>query len=144
MPRLAHGIRLFAVIAVVASARPAHAQLAGNLPIDPFRPAIDSRGYLTINASQPLGDRELSFGLGSLAWGHHLLKFEAGSATYSVDDVITATLIAAVGLKLGPAELEFGASMPFSIMSGDRGPDDLGVASDPNDDKRYQVDGQGL
>jgi OOP family OmpA-OmpF porin len=141
MPRLAVGLRLCAVLLAVAP--PARAQPAGNLPIDTFRPAIDSRGYLTINASQVLGDKEVSFGLGSLSWGHRLLAFEHGTATYSVDDVITATVIAAVGLHVGPAELELGASVPLSIMSGDRGPDDLG-APGPNDDMRYKLDGQGL
>ena len=147
MPRLAPGLRLPALISLVVvlgGARAVSAQPAGNLPIDPFRPAIDSRGYLTINGSQPLGDKELSFGLGSLAWGHHLLKFASGDATYAVNDVITATLIAAVGLHVGPADLEFGASLPLSILAGDRGPDDLGVPADPNDDVRYQLDGQGL
>ncbi len=144
MPRLAHGIRLFAVFAVVTSSGAALAQPAGNLAIDPFRPAIDSRGYFTINGSQTLGHAELSFGLGSLSWGHRLLAFENGAATYSIDNVITATLIAAFGFHLGPAELELGASLPLAILSGDRGPDNLGVASDPNDDMLYKVDGQGL
>ena len=144
MPRLAHGFRASIVIAIVASSSPLLAQPAGNLPIDTFRPAIDSRGYLTINSSQPLGDKEVSFGLGSLAWGHRLLAFENGVATYSVDNVITATLIAAAGFHLGPAELELGASLPLAILSGDRGPDNLGVANDPTDDVRYHVDGQGL
>ncbi len=143
MSRLASAIRLSAAFVLVATA-PVAAQQAGNLPIDTFRPAMDSRGYLTVNASQMLGHNELSFGLGSLSWGHKLLGFENGTATYSVDDVITATLIAAYGLKLGPLELELGASVPLSILSGDRGPDDLGAADNPNDDQRYQLDGQGL
>ena len=134
MPRLAVGLRLSMVLVLAAS--PALAQPAGNLPIDPFRPAIDSRGYLTVNASQVLGDRELSFGLGALSWSHHLLRFDNGGATYSVDDVITATLIAAYGVKLGPAELELGASVPLSVMSGDRGPDTAVM--------NFKVDGQGL
>jgi len=143
MPRLAAGLRLSAALVMLAVA-PALAQPAGNLPIDPFRPAMDSRGYLTINASQMLGHKELSFGLGSLSWGHELLTFKNGTATYSVDDVITATLIAAYGFHLGPAELELGMSVPLSILSGDRGPDDLGAADNPNDDMRYQLDGQGV
>ena len=140
MPRLALG-RLLCCCLVLAAA-PAAAQPAGNIELDAFHPAMDSRGYLTVNASQTLGDREVSFGLGSLDWGHHLLEFHSGTATYSVDDAITATLIAAVGLKLGPADLEFGASLPFSIMSGDRGPDF--VASDPTMSKQYKFDGQGI
>jgi OmpA-OmpF porin, OOP family len=140
MPRLAKG-QLLSVCLVLA-ARTAAAQPAGNIELDAFHPAMDSRGYLTVNASQTLGDREVSFGLGSLDWGHHLLAFHSGDATYAVNDAVTATLIAAVGLKLGPADLEFGASLPFSIMSGDRGPDF--VASDPNMSKQYKFDGQGI
>ena len=143
MPRLAIGLRAFCVSVVLAGV--AFAQPAGNLPIDTFRPAMDSRGYLTINASQVLGHGELSFGLGSLSWGHRLLEFQGDNgATYTVDDVITATLVAAVGFKLGPAELEIGASVPLSIMAGDRGPDDLGALGDPNDDQLYKLDSQGL
>ena len=122
----------------------AWAQPAGDLSLDTFRPAIDSRGYLTLNASQPLGHREFSFGLGSLTWGHKLLRFEEGTNTYEVKDVVTATLIAAFGFHLGPLELELGGSVPLSILSGDRGPDELGAPGDPNDDKDYKIDGQGI
>ena len=114
----------------------AAAQSAGNLTLDTFRPAIDSRGYLTINASQTLGDREVSFGMGALDWGHHLLSLQNGANTYAIDNMISATLIAAVGLHVGPAELEFGASVPFRIMAGDRAPDTVA--------KNYKVDGQGI
>ena len=48
---------------------------AGNIPLDTFRPAIDSRGYITVNASQVLGDKELSFGLGVARLGPRLLHF---------------------------------------------------------------------
>jgi len=147
MPRLAIGRSLSAVGFVVASvvyARVAAAQPAGNVTLDPFRPAIDSRGYLTVNASQTLGHGEMSFGLGSLDWGHHLLELDANGNSYSIDDMLTATLIGAVGLHLGPAELELGASVPLRIMSGTRGPGSLGDPSTPNDDKTFGVDGQGL
>jgi len=145
MPRLAIGRSLLVVLLFVAPyARPARAQPAGNVTLDAFRPAIDSRGYLTVNASQVLGDGELSFGLGSLAWGRHLLELDAHGNSYSIDNMITATLIAAVGLHLGPAELELGASLPLAIMSGNRGPGTLGDPTTPNDDKTFGVDGQGL
>ncbi len=143
MPRLALGLRAFSVCSALAGV--AFAQPAGNVPIDAFRPAMDSRGYLTLNASQTLGHGELSFGLGSLSWGHRLLEFQGDNgATYSVDDVVTATLVAAVGLQLGPLDLELGASAPLSIMAGDRGPDNLGALGDPNDDQLYKLDGQGI
>jgi OOP family OmpA-OmpF porin len=142
MPRLAIGRSWFLV--GLFSASRAVAQPAGNVTLDPFRPAIDSRGYLTVNASQMLGDRELSFGLGSLDWGHGLLRLDGNGNSYSIDDMITATLIAAVGLHLGPAELEFGTSLPLRIMSGSRGPATFGDPDTPTGDKIFGVDGQGL
>jgi outer membrane protein OmpA-like peptidoglycan-associated protein len=142
MPRLATG-RSLSIVLLLAASR-AVAQPAGNVTLDPFRPAIDSRGYLTVNASQVLGERELSFGLGSLDWGHQLLELDANGNSYSIDNMVTATLIAAVGLHLGPAELELGASLPLRIMSGSRGPGTSGDPSTPNDDKTFGIDGQGL
>src|SRR5512143_465927 len=122
---------------------PAAAQQAGDVPLDTFHPAMDSRGYLTVNASQVLGHKELSFGLGSLDWGYKMLNFEGGGNTYDVNNIVTATLIAAFGLKAGPAELEFGASLPFGIVGGDRGPDFTGMPG-PNDDKDFKLSSQGL
>jgi OOP family OmpA-OmpF porin len=119
-----------------ASAAPAVAAPAGNIDLNDFHPAMDSRGYLTVNASQVLGDRELSFGIGSLEWGHHLLELNGDGKTYSIDNIIQATLIAAYGIKAGPVELEFGASVPFLIMNGDRGPD-VGT-------NEFKLDGQGI
>lgn len=113
------------------------------IAIDDFRPAIDSRGYLTLNASQVLDHGDMSFGLGSLQWGHRLLSFENGPATYSVDNMISATLVAAFGVRAG-IPFEVAASLPFTIMNGSRGPDALGDPNDPNDDKLYRLDGQGL
>ncbi|MBA3542219.1 MAG: hypothetical protein H0T79_21570, partial [Deltaproteobacteria bacterium] len=109
------------IAAILGSTAAASADVAGNIDLNGFRPAMDSRGYLTINASQVLGDKELSFGLGALDWGHKLLTFDGGTNTYSVDNIISATLIAAFGIHAGPLELEFGASVPFTIMNGDRG-----------------------
>ena len=75
---------------VAAGGGAAFAGPAGNLDLNVFHPAMDSRGYLTINASQVLGDKEVSFGLGSLDWGHHLLKLEGNGATYAIDDIISS------------------------------------------------------
>ena len=136
------GLPLLALVSLTGTAV---AQPAGDLQLDPFRPAIDSRGYLTINASQTLGHKEVSFGLGSLSWGHRLLEFQGDNgADYVVNDVITATLIAAVGFKVGPAELQFAASAPLTIVSGDRGPDDPGSPTNANDDRNFKIDGQGV
>jgi outer membrane protein OmpA-like peptidoglycan-associated protein len=132
--RTVRGYCIAAVLFAV-SAR-AGAEPAGNIDLNAFHPAMDSRGYLTVNASQVLGDKELSFGLGSLDWGHSLLKLDGRGNTYSIDDIIAATLIGAFGLHVGPAELEFGASVPFLIMSGDRGPD--------QGQNQFKLDGQGV
>jgi OmpA-OmpF porin, OOP family len=141
MPRLAIGR---ALPIVLLCTRVVAAQPAGNLALDPLRPAIDSRGYLTVNASQLLGDREVSFGLGALAWGHRLLTLDGGGNAYAIDDLITATLIAAVGLHLGPLELELGASVPLAIMSGSRGTTTVARPGLATDVQEHRVDGQGL
>jgi OOP family OmpA-OmpF porin len=135
-------------VAVLVTATAARAQTAGNIDLNVFRPAMDSRGYITVNASQPLGHLDFSFGLGALDWGYRLLRFEEGDGdddpVYSIDNVITGTLIAAVGLKFGPIELEPGISVPIGIMSGDRNPDDAGDPNTPNDDENFELEGQGL
>ena len=104
------------IAAAIAGATPAWAQPAGDIDLNVFRPAMDSRGYLTINASQMLGHNEVSFGLGALDWGYKMLSFESGANTYSIDNVVAATLVAAYGLKFGPLELELGASAPLRTM----------------------------
>ncbi|MGN6108882.1 MAG: OmpA family protein [Kofleriaceae bacterium] len=136
---------LSAALGIVCASRPARADSAGPIELSTFRPAIDSRGYLTVNASQVLGHGDISFGLGSLDWGHGLLKLDgAGENRYTVDNIFTATLIAAVGLKFGPVELEVGASAPLRLMNGDRNPDSIGDPANPNDDKQFNIDGQGF
>src|SRR5438309_430487 len=94
--------RVALALFIVGWAASARAQSGGDVPLDTFKPAMDSRGYLTVNASQVLGDKEFSFGLGALDWGHHLLQLGEGSTCskttgapcYLVNNMITATLIA--------------------------------------------------
>ncbi len=133
-----------ATIATIAGSSAAHADTGGNVDLSSFRPAMDSRGYLTINASQVLGDKEVSFGLGSLDWGHHLLELSGnGDHTYTINNIITATLVGAFGIHAGPVELEFGISAPFKLMAGDIAPDKTNQPNS-NDNKDYKVDGQGI
>src|SRR6476659_5896569 len=124
MPRLALATALLCIPAAAA----AQAPTAGNMQLDEFHPAIDSRGYLTLNGTSVLGSEELSFGLGSLEWGRHMLAFQSAGASYSVDNVVSATLVAALGLKVAGVPFEVGASLPFSIMNG----------------TQDRIDGQGL
>src|SRR5215831_16184510 len=112
MPRLA--LSIF-VVCIWTTAR---AQPAGDLQLDGFRPAVDSRGYLTLNAAAVLNHGELSFGLGALEWGRHLLVFHGGGASYSIDNVVSATLVGALGLRVAGVPFEVGASLPFSVING--------------------------
>ncbi len=134
------------VLVVLALALPSttFAQNGGDVELSFFRPAMDSRGYITVNASQVLGHNEFSFGLVT-NWGRGLLRLENGDNEYVVSDIITPTLIGAYGLKLGPVELEFGLSLPLVVMSGDRDPNsDGGTPDDPRDDERFGFEGQGI
>jgi OOP family OmpA-OmpF porin len=135
---------VLSVVAFALVAAPSAAKAQGaDVNINPFHHAMDSRGYLTLNSSQTLGNKEFSFGLVT-DWGFKLLEFENGENTTSIDNIITPTLIAAAGLKLGPAELEFGVGVPFVVVAGNRDPDFVGDPGTPNDDMRFKIDGQGL
>ncbi|HUS27007.1 MAG TPA: hypothetical protein VMZ53_00805, partial [Kofleriaceae bacterium] len=104
------GVLAFAVLGISSTAS------AQSIAIDEFRPAMDARGYLTLNGSQTLGHTEMSFGLGSLEWGKNLMSEDVGPG--AVDNMVSATLVAALGLHAGPVPLELGASLPFSIVDG--------------------------
>ena len=97
MPRLA----LVTLLPCLFVARAAFAQES--------HPAMDARGYLTIDGSQTIGHEEMSFGLGSLDWGH---------GVPGDNDLVSATLVGAIGLNLYGIPLELGASLPVSIASG--------------------------
>jgi OmpA-OmpF porin, OOP family len=106
-----------ASLLIVILARPAGAQdmVGGNVDLEAFRPAIDSRGFVTVNASQILGHKDLSFGLVT-TWGFRVLELEKDGMRYTVENLVTPTLQAAFGL-FGVAEV--GVTAPFHVMSGD-------------------------
>jgi outer membrane protein OmpA-like peptidoglycan-associated protein len=113
----------------------------GDVELSAFRPAIDSRGFITVDGADSLESGQLSLGLVS-SWARGLLRLDGGGATYAVENVVTPTLIAAYGL---PAGLEVGMSLPFGVVSGRRTPiDDNGTPMDPYDDDRRRVAEQGL
>jgi outer membrane protein OmpA-like peptidoglycan-associated protein len=105
MPRLAIALPCL-LVSSVALAQEAH-------------PAMDARGYLTLDGSQTIGHEELSFGLGSLDWGH---------GVPGDNDLVSATLVAAFGLRPFGLPLELGASLPISIASGATDAQGLGNA----------------
>ena len=105
MPRLAIVLPCL-LVSTVAYAQESH-------------PAMDARGYLTLDGSQTIGHEELSFGLGSLDWGH---------GVPGDNDLVSATLVAALGLQPFGLPLELGASLPISIASGTTDAQGLGDA----------------
>jgi len=128
----------------------ARAQQGGNVDLDSFRPAMDSRGYITVNASQVLANKDISFGLVT-DWGHNVLHltgpaftqtgYDKGNAEYIVEDVISPTLQMAFGIA---NFLEIGASLPFRITSGTWNPNFTGDANDPRDNDQFNFSSQGV
>ncbi|HTR56053.1 MAG TPA: OmpA family protein [Kofleriaceae bacterium] len=110
--------RIIVILPLVLLARIASAQPAGNLQLDEFRPAMDAHGFLSLNGSETLAPEDISFGLGALDWGHHMLALGNGMESYSVNNLVSATLVGAVGIPVGGLHLELGASLPMSIVDG--------------------------
>ena len=148
------GLAALLLLAAGAVAPPAGAQEVGklrNAPVDlqVFRPAVDSKGFITLNASQILAPRDFSFGL-TLTLARKPLSFdgtaEGQPTSWSVDNLITSSFQGAVGLfarrQIG---LELGFVLPVSILSGQANPPDPGAnPNNTNDDRDYRFDGQGL
>jgi len=118
----------------------------GPVDLQVFRPAIDSKGYTTLNGSQILAPGDFSFGLVS-TWARSPLRLEAGEfERFNVENLITTTLTGAIGLvSQRHFGLELGITLPIAIVTGrglpqDRGPD----LQDPNDDRDFTFEGQGL
>src|SRR5215471_18035459 len=105
-----------------SSARAQDAQGAA-FSLQNFRPAVDSKGYVTVNASQILGHLDFSFGLvGNYA--HDVLNLQRTDASgfktrFDVEHFLTPQLQGAIGLFKW---VELGASLPVHIMFGSRSP----------------------
>jgi outer membrane protein OmpA-like peptidoglycan-associated protein len=112
-------------------ASPASAQVSGGpIDIQLFRPAIDSKGYITLNASQVLRHLDVSFGL-VVNWSRKPLAIASpgtawknadGTAIdsrYDIENLVTANLQAALGLF---KHFEVGLGLPITIWNGDTDP----------------------
>lgn len=121
----------------------AHADEGGDMDLQSFRPALDSKGMVTLERSQVLGHLEPSFGL-ITNWAAGLLKMEGQGNRYEVQHILSPTLVGALGLQPLGLDLQLAMALPFRVMSGDRGPDDNGGTLNPNDDLNYSFEGQGL
>ncbi|MBW2731911.1 MAG: OmpA family protein [Deltaproteobacteria bacterium] len=127
-------------------ALPAAAQSSGG-PIDLqlFRPAIDSKGLITLNASQVLGHLDVSFGL-ILNYSRRPLSLvgtggicAAGQdcSRYRINNMVTGNLQAAIGLF---KHVELGVGLPLTFWNGDTDPDEVAANTNPD---TGDIDAQG-
>jgi OOP family OmpA-OmpF porin len=150
-PRRLLALSTFCVLALAGLGQAGAQQVGkltnGAIDLQVFRPAVDSKGFITLNASQILAPKDFSFGLVS-TWSRTPLDFEGNVAgaesTWAVDNLITSSFQGAVGIfALRQIGVELGIVLPINIMSGRADPTDLGTAN-PNDDREYKFDAQGL
>ncbi|HTJ47478.1 MAG TPA: OmpA family protein [Kofleriaceae bacterium] len=83
------------------------ARAGGDIPLDAFRPAVDSRGFVTVDGAAVLDPGQLSFGLVT-SWSKKPLD--------GIDDLISPTLVGAIGVF---DRAELGVALPLGIVSGD-------------------------
>jgi OmpA-OmpF porin, OOP family len=127
-----------AFLIVILSSLPARAQDASApaFSLQNFRPAVDSKGYITVNASQILGHLDFSLGLvGSYA--HEVLHLSGQGAQLDVEHYLTPQLQFAIGLFKW---VELGVSLPVHIMFGSRSP--KFTDADPNQNNSLTFSGQ--
>jgi outer membrane protein OmpA-like peptidoglycan-associated protein len=133
-----------AVLAVVATGflAQARAQLQ-NAPVDlqMFRPAMDSKGFITVNSSAVLGQWDVSFGLVT-SYARQPLTLTSSCCTpmqatkFQVGTLVTPSLQGAVGFtRLPHLGFELGMILPMAIISGQSYPSDPGngAANSGND-----------
>ncbi len=109
------GASLMGALATTAST--AHAQdyplQQGSFDLRLFRPAVDSKGLITINGTDILGRGAFSFGL-ILDVGTNLARIGPGGSAL-VDSMISGNFHANVGIG---DVLVLGAQVPFHLVSG--------------------------
>jgi len=147
---------LVAAIFVTAAAgfsSSANAQLQ-NAPVDIeiFRPAMDSKGFVTVNSSAVLGQYDISFGLVT-SYARRPLRFTGAgmpfnnqAGVFSVDTLLRPSLQAAIGfLSLPHLGAELGIIIPMGVVAGRSTPsDDGGTPTATLDDREWTFGNQGL
>jgi outer membrane protein OmpA-like peptidoglycan-associated protein len=161
-------IGLTVLVLGTAVAAPARAQLK-NAPVDlqVFRPAADTKGYITLNGAQILAPLDVSFGMVTTgAWKP--LVLENGTWSYNnntqarsltMNFLLTTTLQGAIGIvSTDHVGFQFGLAVPIGITDGEGLPYDPGAVNgrkyaDPttgsntngtNDDIHHLMNYQGL
>src|SRR5437016_13574154 len=90
-------LAVMAVLASLVGTPLARAQKLEPIDLEIFHPAVDSKGYITLNASQILGQFDISFGLVT-TWGRNVLQLGDEKNGFLVQNILTPQLQAAVGL----------------------------------------------
>jgi OOP family OmpA-OmpF porin len=126
----------------------AHAQLK-NAPVDLeiFRPAMDSKGFVTVNSSAVLGQFEFSFGLVT-SYARRPLVLQGGNVgnpaeptKFYVDTLLRPSLQGAMGFtKLAHLGIELGIIVPMGVVAGHGSPSDPST----NPTKEWTFSNQGL
>jgi OmpA-OmpF porin, OOP family len=130
---------------------PAHAQLA-SAPVDleVFRPAMDSKGFISINSSAVLGQFDLSFGLVTSYARKPLVlngngTFGGQPNSFVVENLVRPSLQAAIGFSSLPhLGLELGIILPMGVVSGRSNPTDTMGTMSTIDDRQWTFSEQGL
>ncbi|HEX7506722.1 MAG TPA: hypothetical protein VF550_08105, partial [Polyangia bacterium] len=159
------GLTLLALTTVAGA--PAQAQIV-SAPIDlqVFRPAADTKGYITLNGAQILAPLDVSFGM-IVTGGWRPLNLDAGrtvqtgtvtqESQYRMNFVLTTTLMGAIGIvSTDHLGLQFGIALPLGVTSGEATPYDPGApngrpytyngsqTNGTNDDVHFQTNYQGV
>ena len=147
MPRRSrlYAVALSLLVLTLVPATAAAQQGGGPIDIQTFRPAVDSKGYITLNASQPLGHLDVSFGLvvnyalnvmsmysdtssagkvwcspGTAAGTCSVGADGHAPSAYNIENMVSGHFQLALGLF---KYFEVGLSMPVTIWTGDTDPD---------------------
>ena len=147
-----HVFGLALTLALIGAVAPAQAQLnSGQIDLQIFRPAADSKGYFTLNGAQVLAPLDVSFGLvTTIAWQPLKLSGVAAldntiKSAVTVNNLITTTLQGAIGLVQGDhLGLQLGLSLPIVVLAGEGTPADTRNDPNPNATIQHQMDAQGV
>src|SRR6184192_4404939 len=118
--RRSAALTVFGLLLVISPRARAQDAQGSAFSLQNFRPAVDSKGYVTVNASQILGHLDFSLGLvGSFAHNVLNLNRKDNDNRFDVENYLTPQLQFALGLFKW---VEVGVSLPVHIMFGSRSP----------------------
>jgi OmpA-OmpF porin, OOP family len=81
-----------------------------------FRPAVDSKGFFTVNGAEVLGHKDVSFGLVT-DYGRNLMRLKSG---HGQPALVTHSFQGTFGLNVGLFNrLALGLNMPVNLMQGE-------------------------